>query len=120
MNVGHHGVPWKPKLNNPAKMETSLRPTSTNRATGLIPKLGRIALLTAGLSALPAVGASSADTITQEEAHAIGVDAYIYFYPLLSMDVTRKQLTNVEARRGVAQRSAEYGSTTPSSFPRRI
>lgn len=34
--------------------------------------------------------------VTEEEAHAIGVDAYIYFYPLVTMDVTRKQLTNVE------------------------
>jgi hypothetical protein len=34
--------------------------------------------------------------MTPEEAHAIGVDAYIYFYPLLSMDITRKQFTNIE------------------------
>lgn len=34
--------------------------------------------------------------ITPEEAHAIGVDAYLYFYPLLTMDITRKQFTNIE------------------------
>jgi len=34
--------------------------------------------------------------ITEHEAHDIGVDAYIYFYPLLSMDITRKQFTNIE------------------------
>jgi hypothetical protein len=33
---------------------------------------------------------------TEQEAHAIGIDAYIYFYPLLSMDITRKQFTNIE------------------------
>jgi hypothetical protein len=34
--------------------------------------------------------------ITEQEAHDIGIDAYIYFYPLLSMDITRKQFTNIE------------------------
>src|SRR5271168_1436485 len=35
--------------------------------------------------------------ITEEAAHAIGVDAYLYFYPLISVDITRKQSTNIEA-----------------------
>jgi hypothetical protein len=34
--------------------------------------------------------------ITEEAAHSIAVDAYIYFYPLLSMDLTRRQFTNIE------------------------
>ena len=34
--------------------------------------------------------------ITEEEAHAIGVDAYLYFYSLIMMDLTRLQSTNVE------------------------
>jgi hypothetical protein len=32
---------------------------------------------------------------TPEEAHAIGLEAYVYFYPLVTMDLTRKQLTNM-------------------------
>jgi hypothetical protein len=38
--------------------------------------------------------------ITEEAAHAIGVDAYVYLYSLVTMDVTRKQLTNVEPGKG--------------------
>jgi hypothetical protein len=34
--------------------------------------------------------------VTEQEAQAIGVDAYLYFYPLVTMDITRKQATNLE------------------------
>ena len=32
-----------------------------------------------------------------ERARAIGVDAYVYLYPLVTMDLTRRQLTNAPA-----------------------
>ena len=38
----------------------------------------------------------SASVLTEDQAHAIGVDAYIYFYSLVTMDITRKQFTNIE------------------------
>ena len=38
--------------------------------------------------------------ITEEEAHSIGVDAYLYFYSPVTMDLTRKQLTNQEPSPG--------------------
>jgi hypothetical protein len=36
------------------------------------------------------------DSISEHDAHAIAVDAYIYFYPLVTMDITRLQSTNIE------------------------
>jgi hypothetical protein len=50
----------------------------------------------AALAAQPAP-ASAGTVITEQEAHAIGVDAYLYFYPLATMDITRRVATNVEA-----------------------
>jgi hypothetical protein len=41
--------------------------------------------------------------ITEGEAHAIAVDAYLYFYPLITMDLTRKQSTNVEPGKEVGK-----------------
>ncbi len=34
--------------------------------------------------------------IAEQAAHDIGVDAYLYFYPIITMDITRKQSTNIE------------------------
>lgn len=55
--------------------------------------LALAASATAVLSA-PTLGAPPA--ATPQEAHDIALDAYVYFYPLITMDVTRKQFTNIE------------------------
>ena len=48
-----------------------------------------------GVAVAPAALAQGgAPKITEEEAHAIAVDAYVYFYSIMSMDVSRKQFTN--------------------------
>jgi hypothetical protein len=64
-------------------------------------RINRFALLGAGLLSFgsPAIGAEAA--ITEQEARSIARDAYIYFYPLVTMDVTRKQLTNAEPGKGI-------------------
>jgi hypothetical protein len=45
--------------------------------------------------------AKAQQSATEQEAYAIGVDAYLYFYSLVTMDITRKQLTNVEHGKGI-------------------
>ena len=40
--------------------------------------------------------AQAQQSATEEEAYAIGVDAYLYFYSLVTMDITRKQSVNIE------------------------
>jgi hypothetical protein len=42
-------------------------------------------------------------SLTPDQARDIAVDAYVYFYPLVSMDVTRKQSTNIEAGKEIAK-----------------
>src|SRR5829696_757776 len=49
-----------------------------------------------GAAAAPVALAQSATPVTEQEAHAIAVDAYVYFYSIMTMDVSRKQFTNVE------------------------
>lgn len=56
----------------------------------------RNALLALAVSSLLLPGPAAASSISEEEAHAIGVNAYLYFYPLVTMELTRAQLTNQE------------------------
>ena len=48
------------------------------------------------LSAPRALGAGPD---VEKEARDIAVEAYVYFYPLITMDVTRRQVTGVEIDR---------------------
>lgn len=70
------------------------------------------ALLAAAVCTLtPAVSATLAQTqppgarpgTPQAEAYEIAVEAYTYFYPLISMEVTRLQSTNIEAGKSVGK-----------------
>jgi hypothetical protein len=73
-------------------------------------KLSRV-LVTAALGTL--LGAIPAfaqkPQVSAEDARTIAIEAYVYFYPLLSMDVTRQQMTNIEAGK-------EFGKGPANAF----
>jgi hypothetical protein len=56
------------------------------------------AMLTIGTLAMQsAPGAAQTGPLSEQEAHAIATDAYLYLYPLVIMDLTRRQMTNLPA-----------------------
>src|SRR5215470_13894752 len=61
--------------------------------------------LVALLSGLAFMGStlapSAAQSISANEAQVIASEAYVYFYPLVTMDVTRKQLINSDPKTGI-------------------
>lgn len=62
-------------------------------------KIIALALALVGLAFVPRAAAEAGSRqapISEAEAHSIGIDAYLYFYPLVTMELTREQLTNIE------------------------
>src|SRR5262249_41533914 len=55
-----------------------------------------IAALATLLSLLIVPALAETPAVTEQEAHDIGVNAYLYFYPIISFDITRLYSTNVE------------------------
>jgi hypothetical protein len=80
--------------------------------------LARFALpaLFAALAGIaPLTVARAAQPISEQDAHAIGVAAYTYFYSLVTMDLTRKQLTNVATAQGLNAPPNTFGNA--SAYP---
>jgi hypothetical protein len=76
--------------------------------------------VTLGLLLTPALAPSAkaeAAQITQEEVHAIGVDAYLYFYSLISMDLTRLQSTNIEPGKEIGKGPTNIFVNVPTYPP---
>jgi hypothetical protein len=61
------------------------------------------------VAAQPSSAGAQSAPISEQEAHAIGVEAYLYLYPLVTMDLTRRQMTNAPAGTGL-------GSGPPNTF----
>ena len=51
------------------------------------------------LTAAPAMAQQTAK-MSEDEAFALGVEAYIYGYPLVTMEMTRRVMTNVAEPKG--------------------
>jgi hypothetical protein len=75
-----------------------------------------IVALAALLSLLTIPARAETPPVTEQEAHAIAVDAYIYFYSLVTVDVTRRVATNTEPGKTPGYGPANMFNSIPA-FP---
>ena len=78
-------------------------------------KLLVVALAT--LSSLTVSAFAETPAVTEQEAHAIAVDAYLYLYPLVIMDLTRKQSTNVGPGKEIGKGPMNEFTSVPAYPP---
>ena len=90
-----------------------MRATLTPRRHTLPSVLFAVVALAAAVSQSPM---AQAEAITEQEAHDIGVNAYLYFYPLISIDLTRLQTTNIEAGKEI-MRGPMNTFSSAAAFP---
>jgi hypothetical protein len=77
------------------------------RSKAIAPRV--LALLLAGWFAA-GVSTASAQNVTPSEAKTIAEDAYIYGYPLVTMDMTRRVTTNVAAPEGLRAPMGQFAN----------
>ena len=78
-------------------------PSERPRLRGLL-----LACLAAALATAVPAAARAAEPVSEQEAHAIGVEAYVYLYPLVTMDLTPQAVHQRRARQGVRPRPDEH------------
>lgn len=59
-----------------------------------------VAALALGIITLMSTPAVAQEKVNEKEAVGIGIDAYVYGYPLVTMEITRRVMTNVAAPEG--------------------
>ena len=80
-----------------------------------------LALLLAALAGLNLTSTQAAD-VTPDEARAIAEDAYVYGYPLVTMEMTRRALTNTATPEGVRAPMGQFALLReyPSAADRQV
>ena len=84
-----------------------------NRATLAL----TLCLLLGSALTSPAMAQAGSTAITEQEAQGIAVDAYVYLYPLVTMDVTRRQFTNIEPGKEIGKGPMNMFSNVPEYPP---
>jgi hypothetical protein len=69
----------------------------TGTTLAAVSALRPTAIIQTAQAQTPAAPEEEQTALTEEEVHSIGINAYLYFYSLVTMDLTRKQSTNIEA-----------------------
>ena len=107
-----------PDHSNPKPLMPSRRTVllagSSLAAASAFASSARVDVAQAQSSAVPAQAQSA---ISEQDAHAIGVEAYLYFYPLITMDMTRKQSTNIEPGKEIGKGPMNMFVSVPAYPP---
>src|SRR6202451_937185 len=77
-----------------------MKENSTASGLGFGTRVLALALLLVALSGPHSLAQQAAAPLSADEASAIATDAYIYGYPLVTMEYTRRGLTNVAEPEG--------------------
>jgi len=72
-------------------------------------------LICVGFATVPEHGSAQQQPLTEQEAFQLGVDAYIYGYPLVVMDSLRRVTTNLAEPRGMSGPMGQFAHAR--SFP---
>ena len=101
LSKGARAINSGPGCNRFSQPENTVKKVNNSRTKLIRQSLTTaITLLTIVAIVRPIEYARAQASTPGQDAYEIGIDAYLYFYPLVTMDITRKQLSNVEPGKG--------------------